>query len=157
MRIYCKEPAGEFLRLVEQLPPETEAVLRVYDHLGTCANLFGRRVVESIEQLIRDHWKFWLVDDVGLICFDPWIPGFAHIHITFWDRRLRGREHLVNVVIKSLMTRNNVHTVATVIPESSRVVAAFAKRAGMIPGKLYGDRRVYYGWTDQFMMHNPGM
>lgn len=153
----CVEKGRVVHRTVRQLSPVTEEVLGAYDKLAACANLFGDRSVESIEQMLREYWKFWLVDDVGLLCFDPFRQGEAHVHITFWDRRLRGREGLCRELAKSLMLRHNVTMLLTVIPLGSRTVSAFARRVGFVPGKVEGDRQVYWASPWCFTMQNRGM
>lgn len=108
-----------------------------------------------LERLIAEHWKFYTVDDVGLLCFDPFAPGKAHVHITFWDKRLRGREGLCRTALLEVMNRSNVDTVLTAIPLGLRVVRAFAKRVGMHSWKVLNGREVLIGTPSCFTMKHP--
>lgn len=137
--------------------PLTEEILYVYDKLGTCPNLFGSRSIRSIEDLLSNHWKFWLVDDVGLLCFDPFTVRIAHVHITFWDKRLRGRESLCRAVAGHLMSEYQIDTLLTVIPDSAKIVGAFARRVGFQPSNVMNGRRVWSMTPGNFTMQKAGM
>lgn len=157
LSVLCKEPKGDRLRHVRPLEPLTEDVLAVYDKVQLCKSMFGRVTTTSIEKMLVDHWKFWLVDDVGLLCFDPFQPGKAHVHITFWDKRLRGREQLCRTTALWLMEKYNVDTVLTAIPEKARTIVAFALRVGFRPTEWVSDRRVYVACPAYFTVQYQGM
>ena len=144
------------LRQVRQFLPDSVNALHVYDAMKVCPAMLGKSA-QSIEILLRDWWKFYLVDDVGLLCFDPFQPGKAHVHVTFWDRRLRGREELCRQMCLMLMEWSNVQLVLTAIPLDARVVRAFAIRVGFKPWKVLGDKEIFAADAACFTMKQPGV
>jgi hypothetical protein len=74
---------------------------------------------------------FFLVDNVGIIAVMP-LEGndrVLHVHIAFWDKRLRGREELVRNVCQFVVAISQ-KILITAIPATNRVVLAFARRVG---------------------------
>jgi len=132
------------VRSVRQLRPDSAEVLRVFDRLKLCPNMFGEIKPDLLEKLIAEHTKFWLVDDVGLLAFDQWRSDSAHVHMTFWDRRLRGREALCKTVMCRLMAEHSIDRVYTVIPLASRIVRAFALRIGFKPDHMLNDKQLFW-------------
>lgn len=72
---------------------------------------------------------FFEVDDVGLVAVCPFGNHEAHVHVTFWDRRLRGREAICRVLAEWVVEQFGYH-LQTVIPADRVTVIAFAKRVG---------------------------
>lgn len=86
--------------------------------------------------------KFFEVDNVGLIAVlttDGW-TNLAHVHITFWDQRLRGREGLCRSLAE-WVTRFTDKVLFTQIPEDRRALVAFATRVGFVPQANIGPIR----------------
>lgn len=151
----CPEPKGTVLRTVRPLRPLTEELLYVYDRLLSCRNLFGVCDLQTLEDLAIRCRDFWLVEGVGLLCFSMLTSNTAHVHITFWDRRLRGREGLCKALAGYIMDREGVETILTAIPPDSRTVLAFAKRVGFKPTATCNGRVVLS--ADRFTMNHPGV
>lgn len=69
---------------------------------------------------------FWTVDDVGLLIAD----STGDTHVFFWDGRLRGREELCKAMAYVTMEIFELEETSTRIPESEKMMIAFAKRVG---------------------------
>lgn len=136
---------------------EPRELLEVYDRLKGCTNLFGARedagenIVEGLVRLARYIWR---VDDVGILAVLPVGPHAAHVHITFWDKRLRGREELCRRFGLHVMETYGFDTIWTGMPASARATLAFAKRVGFreqmqVNGRvvLYATRELLHGAT----------
>lgn len=157
MIVYCDEPEGPIHRCVEQLKPEIAAVEQVWQRMLGVPNIFERMTPEWKAWMMQGFWKFWTVDDVGVLCFDPWVRGNAHVHVTFWDKRLRGRERLCAVVAVELMKRYKVERLFTTIPREARVILAFAQRVGFRPvSQNLNGKVVLAASAGNFTMNKPG-
>lgn len=80
----------------------------------------------ALHEFNRVDKLYWTVDDVGLLI----ATAAADVHVFFWDKRLRGREQLCRGMAQVFMGILGTEAVWTRIPESERVVIAFAKRIG---------------------------
>lgn len=133
MLLSCSEPDGIKLRKVHELQRTHEEIARVIKLSEGVPNLFsGQTCFQSIDNLYDPSKVYFLVDDVGIIAAVPDGLGAAHVHITFWDRRLRGREGLCREVAKWLLQNLHLMVLWTVIPKKSKTTLAFAKRLGFI-------------------------
>lgn len=155
LTIACPEPKGTVLRTVRPLRPLTEEILDVYDKLSTCRNLFGVCDVQTLEDLLTNARDFLLVEGVGLLCFRILSPTIGHAHITFWDKRLRGREGLCQRALEMCMESRGVSCAFTAIPPEARTVLAFAKRVGFRPAGTCNGREILV--ADRFTMNHPGV
>lgn len=84
--------------------------------------------------LLNPQNKFFQVDDVGLLAVIPsfeW-PELLHVHITFWDGRLRGREGLCKS-LAAMVSQLTGKFLFTQIPEDRQALLAFAYRVGFQP------------------------
>lgn len=87
--------------------------------------------------------KFFQVDDVGMIAVMPtrlW-DSLLHVHVTFWDRRLRGREGLCRS-LAVWVSRFTGKQLFTQIPEDRRILIEFAKRSGFEPQAVISSKEV---------------
>lgn len=129
--VSCPEPGGKKLRRVYELQRTHEEIARVIKLSEGVPNLFsGQTCFQSIDNLYDPEKLYFLVDDVGIIAAVPDGLGAAHVHITFWDKRLRGRETLCKGVARWLLENMNLMVLWTAIPYASRATLAFAKRLG---------------------------
>jgi hypothetical protein len=131
MLVSCFEPDGEKLRRVHPMmrsPEEIAMILRATD--GVPSMFSGQGCFHSMDELFDEEKIFLLVDKVGLICFVPDLDNGAHVHITFWDKRLRGRELLCKAVAREMMLLRRFDKLWTIIPRTSRPTLAFTKRLG---------------------------
>lgn len=136
MLFSCPEPGGTRVRRVREMNRTHEEVARVLALSKGVPNLFAKQTCfQSIDNLYDPNKVYFLVDDVGIIAAVPDGLGAAHVHITFWDRRLRGREALCRGVARWLLQNLNLTVLWTVIPQASRTTLAFARRLGFIERK----------------------
>lgn len=137
MEVWCDEPRGPVLRVVSHvLEPNADYMRFLFSNMAGMPCMFtgGERLtnVESIRQtLVDQEWSLFQVDDVGLVAVGPMRTDFmADVHITFWDKRLRGREDLCRRVAEWVIAGFGLQSVFTAIPVSAKATIAFAKRVG---------------------------
>lgn len=80
----------------------------------------------ALREFSRLDKLFWTVDDVGLLIGD----SAGDTHVFFWDGRLRGREGLCRAMAYVTMEIFELDATTTKIPESEKMMIAFAKRVG---------------------------
>ena len=153
----CREDGQIIWRSARQLEAwDVKAVLEVYDNTRRVPNLFGAKAgVTALTELVQNAACFWKVDDVGIICISPLMAGSAHCHITFWDRRLRGREELFRQLMNRVCAEYQYDTIWTAIPKASRVTLAFAKKLGFQPQTEDKERQVLVASAACFTMKQP--
>lgn len=155
--VLCKEGSQEHLRHVRQLLPDPADALEVYDRVQKVQNLFGSTLcADTLRLLISCSDHFWRVDDVGVIYAAPLGRTGAHVHITFWDKRLRGREQLCRELAARVVSACGYDTLWTAIPRASKAVLAFAKRIGFRVHSTDALREVLYAPAACFTMKQPG-
>jgi hypothetical protein len=131
MLFSCPEPGGVRIRRVRPMRQDPDELATVLRKVQEVRNLFGEMdCFKAIDNLSDPTKVYLLVDSVGILCVAPDGFGGAHVHITFWDRRLRGREGLCRGVAREIMSAMNLAHLWTAIPRASRAVLAFAKRVG---------------------------
>lgn len=133
MRFLCREDSQEIYREVRQLDTNDHIlVTEVYLRQLQLFKDLGRPLPpwQTLGLLYEPNRIYWVVDDVGLIfaIFDT--DHSANVHITFWDRRLRGREGLCRALAQLVLDRPGMCYLHTAIPKTSRATLAFAKRVG---------------------------
>lgn len=122
----CKEKEGEVRRSVRLMGLSVPKILDTIEKMNKVRNFLPKE--NPVAPFIRPGNVFFEVDDVGMIALVP-ENGIIHCHITFWDRRLRGREELCKTVAEWAHALTG-KILATGIPETSPAVIAFAKRLG---------------------------
>lgn len=116
-------------RRVIRVVPDLPMILDIHAKMREVNNFLVSS--NPLAVFLREDIEVYLVDDVGiLVAVNIQQGGTAHGHITFWDKRLRGREGLVYNTAQIIMERNDLHSIWTAVPKSARRVVAFAKRAG---------------------------
>lgn len=125
MYIGSVEPEGTFVRRVR--PFEQKDAQVVWDKLKTVPNFLGSL---SPETLFDPKLEIVLIDDIGAGVLDDRTDQYARVHITFWDKRLRGREYLCKRIAQMFMDKYNLGYVYSTIPHEARTVIAFARRIG---------------------------
>lgn len=144
MQVVCMERRGAILRQVCEAAHTPEILWGLFDRLKGVPNfLSGKKQLESLSAgiLFDPLSKILLVDDVGAVLsiYDPRFHT-AHVHVTFWDRRLRGREELCRKIALGLMLTYEVTWLYTKIPKESGMIRAFAKRVGF---EMLGDEETF--------------
>jgi hypothetical protein len=131
--VWCPEKRGARERTVWRLdnaPPAEWLAERIRDIPSMFSNRPGC-TGGQLNQLLVPGWTFYATDDVGLLAGGPFVQhGMGDVHITFWDRVLRGREELARRVAEWHMKERGYDAVYTVIPSRSVATLAFARRVG---------------------------
>jgi hypothetical protein len=127
----CNEKGGIVRRRVRMMPRDIAHLIEVVDKMQQVPNFLPKH--NPIEPMFSDSTLFFEVDDVGMIAVVPThYAKVAHCHITFWDKRLRGREQLCRnlcEVVRGLCK----YSLLVAIPEDRPTVIEFAKRVGFQP------------------------
>jgi hypothetical protein len=134
--IICRERRGNRLRTVVPMAKNEVIYDWLYEKIAKIPNF----VLDQPGDVTREDMDWWLsqpeveaflVDDVGIVVvMHNFIARTAHVHITFWDRILVGREELCRELSRRVFAWYTLLNMYTVIPESSRAVMAFAHRVG---------------------------
>ena len=143
LKVECEERDGVVTRTARLLTPAMDDVIAVYNNLRGLPSMFSAtpmRTLRPIVDAMDAGWEILLVDNVGLLAFGTTIiEGHIDVHVTFWDRILRGREQLAREAIDWAMTSSGALGVYTGIPSSSKATIAFAKRVGFqVAGWMLG-------------------
>lgn len=126
----CKERDGVVNRTVYKMPRDLKLWLEVQDKMNEVNNFLSKSMVVNTEMLLDEKNQFYLIDDVGVAVVLPYKEHSAHVHITFWDRRLRGKEELMKKLAEHCMAESDLQYLFTAIPTKAGAVIAFAKRVG---------------------------
>lgn len=144
----CKEKNGAVWRTVWMpkvtIPWATEMV----EKTSKVSNFLPKDNPFTV--LLDNKNKFFQVDNVGLIAVLH-MEGYQllHVHVTFWDGRLRGREGLCRAL--SIFVENMTEKfLFTQIPAEYRALIAFAKRVGYVAQHDVGSSRtmVFTNYTE---------
>lgn len=113
VRVRCEEPEGTFIREVRFAPLSVSRLKEYYNKLSKFEVLFNHYIANDVDAFIHSfvhidaagnivpNGLIWEVDDVGLLYMTEISPEYqAKVHFTFWDRRLRGREPIIQEMIK---------------------------------------------------------
>ena len=112
MTVECKEPEGTFMREVRFAPLTAERLHQLWIRLSQFPMLFNRHIVDEADFIttfvsedssgnLRSNGLIWEVDDVGIIYLTEIYPAYqATGHYTFWDGRFKGREELIQEMLK---------------------------------------------------------
>lgn len=132
--VICDEPEGAIGREVHLAEISREALVHMYqklkdfkilfdDYTQGDAKAFLDKFIEiTPEGEIKPKGLLLRVDDVGVIFFANIVPNdSADVHISFWDRRLKGRANLVKKALKFAFESFNLYRISTTIVESNRV------------------------------------
>lgn len=123
-----KELVHRSVRLFQKTMPN---LLAAVSKLAEVPNFLDQSDLFGV--FFRPDTIFFEVDDVGMLGIaDMQYGQSASVHITFWDKRLRGREELCQKLADWITAIANLQFVWTVVPISSRAVLAFAKRIGFV-------------------------
>lgn len=128
--VLCKEKKEVIWRQVSIMPRTISRIMEVVDLMRQVSNFLPGDNPYSV--FTDENSTFFQVDNVGLIAVIP-IEDMLHCHITFWDRRLRGRERLCRSLAEFVVGTTK-KLLYTAIPEGNRVVLEFARRVGFKEG-----------------------
>lgn len=125
--VRCHEKDGPVWRKVVPMVRAIDTIMATVDRLQRVPNFLPADNQYTI--FLDERNLFFEVADVGLIAVMPWSEQVLHCHITFWDKRLRGREELCRTLAQ-FITYTTQKPLITGVPETNDVVLAFARRAG---------------------------
>ncbi len=123
----CEEKGGTVVRRVYELDRSPGNLLQVVENLKR-VDSFIDGVSPTV--LLDEGMEVMQVDDVGLVALDKRNARDARVHMTFWDRRLRGREYLCRRVAGYWIDKYNLEYLSTSIPVTAGMVIAFARKVG---------------------------
>ena len=139
----CKEKDGPIWRAVWIPEPSVAWATRIVDKMQGVKSFLDS--TNPFATLLDPNNKFFQVDEVGMIAVMP-LPKWEkllHVHVTFWDGRLRGREGLCRS-LSILVTRMTDKFLFTQIPEDRAALLAFAKRVGYTEQGTVGSNKIMY-------------
>lgn len=123
MLIASVEPEGTFVRNVSLL--DQSQAEEVWNKMKDVPNFAGALGAEALKEN-----EVVTIDSIGAGLLDDRHEGYARVHVTFWDKRLRGRELLSRRIVLWWMEKYSLGFIYSVVPLQSRTVIAFAKRVG---------------------------
>ncbi len=113
LRAVCQEPEGNIERAVRFMPLSIGNLRTLWERARQFDTLFGNEINNDFAKFIDVVMRqgpdgieptglFWIVDDfVGMFYLTHIIPEEqADVHYSFFDRRHRGRLHLVKEMLK---------------------------------------------------------
>lgn len=143
LSIICTEPEGTTLRNVRPVALTTEKLNDYYerlkefdiafnDHVPNSPGGFASIFLSVNEDLtVSANGLVFEVDDVGILYLTDIIPGFSGIaHFAFWDRRLRGREELIQKMISFAFEQYGFHRIETRVAMYAIPMLAAVERIG---------------------------
>jgi hypothetical protein len=134
LRVTCDEPGGPVVRTVLSVPCTDSAAWKIYERIKGLPNFVSadsqQLTPESMLWLFLPQVQYYLVDDVGVIVLRVQSAAHGDVHVTFWDKRLRGREKLASSTADAIIKEKRLEYLETYIPKDSRAILAFAKRVG---------------------------
>ena len=142
-RVLCNEPGNSIVRSVTFAPLTPEFITELWEKLSKFPTLFNRHIA-TVEDFIssfitRDgngltaNGLIWTVDDVGIVFLSNIYPAYqATAHITFWDRRFRGREELLRELLRYAFREFGFQRIITEIPFYSQPTFKAAERVGFV-------------------------
>lgn len=132
LQFVCQEKGGEVLRTVRPMQRTIPRILDVLEKMGRVPSMLDP--VNPARIFLDPTIGILEVDDVGLLVVSDFkaAEGGAHVHATFWDGRLRGREEMCKslVTMASEVRRQMVHTA---IHQDRKALLAFCRRVGFRP------------------------
>lgn len=130
--VECLEGKEVIKRHVRVLTKTLSNLVGVVDKLQLVKNFLSTG--NPFSMLMDESTTLFEVDDVGMLLLSHMQYGYsACVHITFWDRRLRGRENLCKTMVELAITFAGLRFVWTAIPvRENEKVLAFAKRVGFV-------------------------
>ncbi len=143
--IRCDERRGAVVRRVQEAIKTDLLYDWLWEHIQGIPN-FLRNDPADLEKGEMVWWleqhttHIYLVDTVGAVIVlvqDPAVT--AHVHITFWDKILVGREELCRELSRRVLREKNLSYLHTSIPIGARATMAFARRVGFKPVMLVGN------------------
>ena len=136
----CNEATGTHYRMIYYVEPTVKLEDFLWERMHGLPSMFGIVPLVDRDRLRRlwDRNLMWLmVDDVGIVGFDLTTRAMPNIHVTFWDKRMRGRELLGTELCNWALDYFQVPAIFTQAPAASKVTIAWAKRLGFKVSNWY--------------------
>lgn len=130
MNVACQEKDGTHIRITRVLSKVPSNLQRIAEKMAKVPNFLDDR---GWKVMAEPDFAGFEVDDVGIVGMDELVVGEqGRVHVTFWDKKLRGRELLCKRIALHWIERFKLKMVFTSIPPSSPSVLAFCKRVGFV-------------------------
>lgn len=136
----CPERGGVVRRTVVEMPRDLRLWLEITKLMEGVPNFLSKSYRKNTEVFMDARNHFYLIDDVGVaaVLQEKALP-LAHVHVTFWDHKLRGREELCRRLCDYVMFYLELDQLHTAIPTTSEAVLAFVKRIGFRYQSTFND------------------
>ena len=128
LSVVCEEPEGSITRHIYPLMFTPENLVKFYEKSAQFPILFGRPINSIAEFLpyiididdngvVKVNGAFWVIDDfVGVMYLNGIGDTGALAHITFFDRRFRGRQKLIKGMLRHVFDTYKLHRISVQLP-----------------------------------------
>lgn len=143
LSIICTEPEGTTLRNVRPVSLTTDKLRDYYERLKEFDIAFNEHAPNSPEGFasiflsvnddftVSSNGLVFEVDDVGILYLTHISLGYSAIaHFAFWDRRLRGREELIQKMITFAFEQYGFQRIETRVAMYAVPMLAAVERIG---------------------------
>lgn len=130
-QLECLEKGGSVLRSFRLADKTTAGILELVEKIQRAPNFFSDSGNPYL-WLLDEKTMIYLIDDVGTVVIRPCRGYDGEAHVTFWDRRMRGREALCRQIGQDFLLQRglSICSLFTAVPVDRRAVIAFSKRVG---------------------------
>lgn len=161
LTVECVEGDREVVRTVTKVPLTIERLRYYYEKLKDFDTLFNDfvddeddfiEVFVNVDDIGQVHATglIWQVDDVGIVYMTDIRPGIEFKgHFSFWDRRLSGREPIIEEMLEYIFGKYEFHRAVVEIPLYAKPAMKFVERIGFKKEGRKRDATRYKGeWFD---------
>lgn len=160
MQVTCTEPDGEVVHTVWPFSFTRENTLRLYEVASKFPVLFGRPL-DGLEDMLKffitqnlsgdaePQGLIWIVDDFkGMFYLNNLSDIEADVHYSFFDRRHKGREVLVQSMLRKVFDEFNFVRLNAYVPAQAGLgVRLFVERCGF---RMEGRKRKASWWKSRW-------
>lgn len=160
MKILCKEPEGEITHEIWPFSFSKENTVKLYEASAKFPVLFGRELNDIIDftnfflfQNLSDDVEpqglLWVMDDFrGMFYLNEITDIEASVHYSFFDRRHKGREAIVRMMLLYVFKKYGFVRLNAYVPAyAGSGVRAFIERCGF---KREGRKRNSSWWKGKW-------
>ena len=158
--IKCSEPEGEVEHTVWPFTFTREQTKRLYEEASKFPVLFSRKLDSSEDFLAyfisqnlsgdpEPQGLLWIIDDFrGMFYMNDISDTEATVHYSFFDRRHKGREALVNGMLQHVFQKYGFLRLNAHVPAYAGIrVRIFAEKCGF---RIEGKKRKAAWWKNQW-------
>ena len=138
----CDEPGGPIVRTVRVGDYSFDTLRTLWEKLGQFDTLFNDHFEKDFNRFVTAFVRqengepvptglMWLVDDVGMFHLTDMEPlESASAHFIFWDKRFRGREGLVQEMLRHVFEKYKFHRIRVEVPLYAQKTLVAVERIG---------------------------